>query len=664
MHKIKVIARGSRLSLLQVEEVFAKYPALEYELQKVQSYGDKHQRISLLNGEAPADIFTRELDEALLRGDADIAIHSAKDIPYPLPIGIEVIALYDAFDTSDSLVSRNHLALKELPAGATVGTSSPLRRKELQALRPDLNIVGIRGCIEERVQQVEDGKIDSVIVATCALKRLGLTDKIAEVLAFATHPLQGFLAITARKGRTDLRELFIEGNLLNRQGRVTLVGFGPGNPDLLTIAGDRALREADIIFHDDLIDKTYLVTLQGEKVYVGKRSGRHYAEQADINRQLLMAAREGKNVVRLKGGDPMLFAHAGEEIEFLQSCFVNVKVIPGITTASALAADAKVSLTQRQLSSSVAFVNGHSAEPITPDTDTIVYYMGASQLRRIASSLIAQGRAKATPVLLVHNVSLPEEKIYDTTLEQLRDDDTEYPTPLIALVGDVAALRHRSSDSIRRTLYTGLGHTNPEFIHTPLIAIHELVDKRELIASIHRLHEYDYLLFTSQYAVKYWFAALKETDHALPVTKIVSIGNTTTNALEKEGVTNIIQVEKDDSYGVLDYFSTQPQGKRILFPRSNLGLDILPKGLKKLGYDVDIVTAYNNLPSVNPWRVNLDNIQRVVFTSPSTIDNFIQLHGTLPSHIEYVTRGRITANHLNSRQNETIQRIQKRPSDT
>ena len=214
MHKIKVIARESHLSLLQVKEVFAKYPSLEYELQKVQSYGDKHQRISLLNGEAPADIFTRELDEALLRGDADIAIHSAKDIPYPLPIGIEVIALFDAFDTSDSLVSLNHLALKELPAGASVGTSSPLRKKELLALRPDLKVVGIRGCIEDRVQQVRAGQIDAAIVATCALKRLGMENEIAEILSFATHPMQGRLAVTARKGRNDLKEIFSKGCIL------------------------------------------------------------------------------------------------------------------------------------------------------------------------------------------------------------------------------------------------------------------------------------------------------------------------------------------------------------------------------------------------------------------------------------------------------------------
>ncbi len=205
--KIRVIARGSRLSRLQVEEVFKNFPELAYEIKYLESYGDKNQQISLLNGEAPADIFTRELDDAIRQGDADIAIHSAKDLPYPLPEDIEVIALFPAFDTTDSLVSRDHKKLAELPAGSIIGTSSPLRKKGLNELRPDLTIKGIRGCIEERVQQVKDGKYDAAIVATCALKRLGMEDEIAEVLPFPTHPLQGFLAITALKESAAIETL-------------------------------------------------------------------------------------------------------------------------------------------------------------------------------------------------------------------------------------------------------------------------------------------------------------------------------------------------------------------------------------------------------------------------------------------------------------------------
>lgn len=205
---IRIIARSSRLSQIQVQEVMNRLPDVAYEVVLAKSFGDKHLGISLLNGEAPDDMFTRELDEALLRGEADVAIHSAKDLPEHLNEGLEVIALYEAFDKTDSLVSRDHIRLADLPAGSSIGTSSPLRRTELLRLRPDLRIVGIRGCIEERVAQVRNGSIDAAIVATCALKRLGLEREIAEVLPFSTHPMQGRLAVTACKGRDDLKRIF------------------------------------------------------------------------------------------------------------------------------------------------------------------------------------------------------------------------------------------------------------------------------------------------------------------------------------------------------------------------------------------------------------------------------------------------------------------------
>src|SRR5574344_1696785 len=179
-------------------------------------------------------------------------------------------------------------------------------------------------------------------------------------------------------------------NVTSHTGRVTLVGFGPGNPDLLTVAAVKALDAADVIYYDDLIGKNYLSQLKAEKFYVGKRCGKHHAEQDEINELLFESARQGKKVVSLKGGDPMLFAHAGEEIEYLESHHIPVSVIPGITTASAFAASAKVSLTHRQLSSSVALVNGHASTPETPNAETLVYYMGASHLPVIARRLLNQ----------------------------------------------------------------------------------------------------------------------------------------------------------------------------------------------------------------------------------------------------------------------------------
>lgn len=688
--KIRVIARGSRLSRLQVEEVFKNFPELAYEIKYLESYGDKNQQISLLNGEAPADIFTRELDDAIRQGDADIAIHSAKDLPYPLPEDIEVIALFPAFDTTDSLVSRDHKKLAELPAGSIIGTSSPLRKKGLNELRTDLTIKGIRGCIEERVQQVKDGKYDAAIVATCALKRLGMEDEIAEVLPFPTHPLQGFLAITAKKG-SDLKQAFASKSILDKQGSVSLVGFGPGDPDLLTIKAAKAIDAADIIFYDDLIDDSYLADKKAEKIYVGKRAGYHHKEQADINRLLLDAAREGKNVVRLKGGDPMIFAHGSEEIEYLESNLIKVNVIPGITTASALAASQKISLTHRDFSSSVALVSGHTPQPVTPDAETLVYYMGAKQLQTIATQLIdKEGWAFNTPVLLTYNVSRPDEQTFETTLWNLRNGEMQnLPTPLIALIGYVAGLKHHQALDIKPTLYTGtlpaIEKRKADYTYTPLIEINYEIDHEwgledigtspiskewydgEWSLGLEYFSDISYLLFTSQYAVKGFMKVVEDTNYQQYTNKdlkVISIGKTTTEALHKAGFKDVIQVDADNRYGVIEWFKKErpkfleqhpieiEHGEEyeeipaVLYPCSSLSPDDIPEALFALRYNVTKWTVYNNELPKNPRRVNLNHFKRIVFTSPSTIDNFIKLYGKLPENTEFITRGPITQAHL------------------
>lgn len=702
--KIRVIARGSRLSRLQVEEVFKNFPELAYEIKYLESYGDKNQQISLLNGEAPADIFTRELDDAIRQGDADIAIHSAKDLPYPLPEDLEVIALFPAFDTTDSLVSRNHKKLAELPAGSIIGTSSPLRKKGLNELRPDLTIKGIRGCIEERVQQVKDGKYDAAIVATCALKRLGMEDEITEVLPFPTHPLQGFLAVTAKKGSQDLKQAFASKSILDKQGSVFLVGFGPGDPDLLTIKAAKAIDAADIIFYDDLIDDSYLADKKAEKIHVGKRAGYHHKEQADINRLLLDAAREGKNVVRLKGGDPMIFAHGSEEIEYLESNLIKVNVIPGITTASALAASQKISLTHRDFSSSVALVSGHTPQPVTPDAETLVYYMGAKQLQTIATQLIdKEGWAFNTPVLLTYNVSRPDEQTYETTLWNLRNGEMQnLPTPLIALIGYVAGLKHHQASDIKPTLYTGtlpaIEKRKADYTYTPLIEISYHPSYFTKILEDNYCEHYDgksfteycewdesqalYYIFTSQYGVQatldYYDLILKEQEEHV----FISIGDTTTEALHKAGVKDVIQVEQDNRYGVIEWFkkekerldAARPQyehsfelfekmdldnydheladfvyryeNRLVFYPHSSLSPEDIPLALQELGFNVLSAVVYNNELPKNPRRVNLNHFKRIVFTSPSTIDNFIKLYGKLPENTEFITRGPITQAHL------------------
>ena len=700
--KIRVIARGSRLSRLQVEEVFKNFPELAYEIKYLESYGDKNQQISLLNGEAPADIFTRELDDAIRQGDADIAIHSAKDLPYPLPEDMEVIALFPAFDTTDSLVSRDHKKLAELPAGSIIGTSSPLRKKGLNELRPDLTIKGIRGCIEDRVQQVKDGKYDAAIVATCALKRLGMEDEIAEVLPFPTHPLQGFLAITALKesaanrnaGGTKvpadlqsdvkqaissqaLKQAFASKSILDKQGSVSLVGFGPGDQDLLTIKAAKAIDAADIIFYDDLLDETYLNDKKAEKVYVGKRAGYHHKEQSEINRLLLDAARKGKNVVRLKGGDPMIFAHGSEEIEFLESNLIQVNVIPGITTASALAASQKISLTHREFSSSVALVSGHTPQPVTPDAETLVYYMGAKQLQAIATQLIdEEGWAFNTPVLLTYNVSRQDEQTFETTLWELRNGEKkDLPTPLIALIGNVAGLKHHQASDIKPTLYTGtlpdIEKRNADYTYTPLIEINNssIFSLKDALYDEENYEYYKgkglawddddekkpkYVVFTSQHSISSTIECIPELLEEQENYIFISIGDTTTEALHNTGIKDVIQVEEDNRFGIIKWFEKEKEKydeanaryEDIIYPHSSLSPEDIPLALQELGFSVKSFVAYKNVMPEHPRLVNLNHFKRIVFTSPSIIDNFIELYGKLPENTEFITRGPITQQHL------------------
>ena len=226
-----------------------------------------------------------------------------------------------------------------------------------------------------------------------------------------------------------------------KNGKVTLVGFGPGDPDLLTIAGDKALAKADVIFHDDLLDQDFLGKYKATKVYVGKRKHCHSHEQDEINQLILNSALQGNEVVRLKGGDSMIFAHGGEEIEYLKSFGVQVSVIPGISTGIAVASLTQIPLTLRGSAKSVAFITGHTSDVHLPNTDTLVCFMAGATIHKIAAKAIAEGRNPKTPVALVHNVSLPDQKEFLSTLDELAGSETVYPTPIIIIIGDVISSR-------------------------------------------------------------------------------------------------------------------------------------------------------------------------------------------------------------------------------
>ncbi|GAB6012472.1 uroporphyrinogen-III C-methyltransferase [Viscerimonas tarda] len=661
---LKVISRNSTLSLLQVKEAFSFFPTINYNLMGLDSFGDKNKHISLMESNIAPDFFTRELDAVLLTNRADVAVHSAKDLPYPLPAGLELFCLFEAADKTDSLVSKDKLTLAQLPAGAKIGTSSATRKAELLKLYPHLSVVPIRGTIEERIAGVDAGYVDALIVATCALKRLGLENRIAEVLPFKTHPLQGNLAIVGEKSKRELKALFASKDIRSRFGKVTLVGFGPGNPDLLTIGGDKALANAGVIFHDDLLDQSFLSRYTAEKVYVGKRRNKHSYHQDDINELVYQAALSGKNVVRLKGGDPMIFAHGREEIDFLKSRFVEVDVIPGISSGIALAAYTHIPLTHRGVASSVAFVTGHPEKKIqTPGADTLVYYMGGNYISSIAKKLLTAGRKADTPVALVYNVSLPDQKIYYSSLKELQYSVVNYPTPILLIVGEVVAFESRQAGQnvlVTGTTakeYAGLG----KVVHTPLIKIERIEANKPLHDSIVNIQAFDWIIFTSRYGVQYFFEALgkQQTDiRALAGIQIASVGKTTTAELNKYCICPDLESDTESAEGLINYFKeTGLTGKRILLPRSDKGLKYLSEELEKAGNTVVDIPVYRNTVNDGAEKISLEQFNKIIFTSPSGVEAFTQLYGNIPEGVQLVARGKTTEKRLRLELNETIQAI-------
>lgn len=233
-------------------------------------------------------------------------------------------------------------------------------------------------------------------------------------------------------------------------GTVYLVGAGPGAPDLITVRGARLLAAAGIVFHDALVHPgTLELAARAKKILVGKRCGRHSTAQRFINKRLVDAAHMYQVVVRLKGGDPMLFGRAQEEISALQAAGISYEVVPGVTAALAASADLGVSLTQRGVSRSVVFVTTRVGEgegrrndwaAAVAAADTAVVYMGAHEADKIAAALLDRGLAPDLPVVAVENASLPDSSHTALTLAELpRIAQAQHAGPVALLLGDVYA---------------------------------------------------------------------------------------------------------------------------------------------------------------------------------------------------------------------------------
>jgi uroporphyrin-III C-methyltransferase len=264
------------------------------------------------------------------------------------------------------------------------------------------------------------------------------------------------------------------GEAVKHSGRVFLVGAGPGDPKLLTIKAAEAIRASDVIVYDYLVNPEVLAHSRrnAELIDVGKRAGQPSISQTDINRLLVERARRGQIVARLKGGDPFVFGRGGEEAEALVEAGIQWEVIPGVSSGVAAAAYAGIPLTHRGYSSSVAFITGHDARTggrqsvdwsvAAHTADTLVIFMCAETILRIARDLVAAGRAESTPVAIIRWGTYQHQEVYSGTLEDLIAMDAresgafDITPPAIAVVGAVAALAARLNwfglDELRHSL--------------------------------------------------------------------------------------------------------------------------------------------------------------------------------------------------------------------
>ena len=237
-------------------------------------------------------------------------------------------------------------------------------------------------------------------------------------------------------------------------GEVYIVGAGPGDPELLTFKALRLMQQADIVYYDALVSPQVLDLCRrdADKVFVGKKRSNHTVAQLGINELLVNSAKEGRRVVRLKGGDPFIFGRGGEEIESLRAHGVPYQVVPGITAANAAASYAGIPLTHRDHSQSVRFVTGF-LKAGTPNSnfknflntdETVVFYMGLHSLARLTEGLVDAGRSADTPIAIVSNASMPNQQVLTGTLATIvaKQEDAELPTPALLIMGDVVSLHH------------------------------------------------------------------------------------------------------------------------------------------------------------------------------------------------------------------------------
>lgn len=447
-------------------------------------------------------------------------------------------------------------------------------------------------------------------------------------------------------------------------GKVYLVGAGPGDPRLLTIRGKECLEKADVVLYDYLANPVLLDLLppHAEKIYVGRRGRGAYQDQHDINRLLIEKAREGKIVVRLKGGDPFVFGRGGEEAEAIASARIPFEVVPGVTSAVAVPAYAGIPVTHRTFASTVTFVTGHE-DPAKGDTrldwprlasgaGTVVFLMGMKNLPAIVAHLTKEGKPPETPVAVIRWGTRSSQRTIVGTLADIvkKASAAEMEPPTVIVVGEVVRVREQLNWFETRPLFGKrmlvtrareqagelsrlLLEHGAEPIECPVIAIVPPERWDEVDAAIAEVQAFQWLVFTSVNGIRPFMDRLTRQGRdarALAGIKLCCIGPRTAEELANYGLRADLVPDKFQAEGLIEAMKADMMGQRVLIARAAVAREVLPEQLRAAGAAVRVVVVYRTVrPAVEADRIK-DRLGRheidvLTFASSSTVRNFCAL---------------------------------------
>ena len=470
-------------------------------------------------------------------------------------------------------------------------------------------------------------------------------------------------------------------------GKCYLVGAGPGDIGLVTLKAKACLEKADVLIYDALANPELLswVPSHCEKINAGKRADKHVLKQEETNDLIVQKTLEGKVVVRLKGGDPMIFGRGGEEAAELAEAGVPYEIVPGISSAIAGPAYAGVPVTHRDHCSMLTLFTGHedptkgetslNYEQLAKTPGTKVFLMGVKRMGEICGTLVEKGADPETPISLTRWATTGRQKTITGTLSTIADivTETNFKSPAVAVVGDVVKERAKinwfeeSRPLLGKRIVTTrtrhqagqmsklLGELGADVLEIPTIKIAAPDDMNAFRESVEHVHTYDWLIFTSPNGVHRFFAEFfeKYSDaRSIGGVKIASIGPGTKDAIAEYHLGTDLMPEKFVAEGLVEEFSKhQIENQTVLWVKAKESRDIISKGLSDQGAIVDICLAYQSIPETDDPTGNFARFQNegadvITFTSASTAENFFAMNPTIPEECQIASIGPITSKAL------------------